>query len=264
MGAIRRGNFLVGAETNHQSRDVLQCNAPSEGRVAGVLESATHPVETVAATPIAAGTAHERLHAPLRPQELNRRLLHALPGFFPYLFYFFPQADPLEAWSLWVVTATCAAGAIGSLMMRRAFRRTGEQGWAVSVLSFTTIVPVLVWLFPGKSEIACAVVSIIAFGDGFATLAGMLFGSRSLPWNAAKSMIGSAAFVAGSLPLAVFSFWLQARPAVPLTVAFACVAPAVLLAAIGESLPSRINDNIRIGVIASATIVAMHRVMIGG
>ncbi|MBI3865105.1 MAG: hypothetical protein HY290_24795 [Planctomycetia bacterium] len=205
----------------------------------------------------------DRIRLQIRPEELKRRLVHGLPGVFPYVFYFCPQSDPLETWSLWVVTATCAAGAIICLALRPAFRRDGERSWATSVLSFTGIVPVLLWLFPGKSEIACAVVSIIAFGDSSATFAGLLFGERPLPWNPAKSWIGSAAFVAGALPFSVFAFWLQTRPAISPAAAFTCVAPAVVLSAIAESLPVKINDNIRVGIVAAVAIIVLHSVTIG-
>lgn len=205
-----------------------------------------------------------RIETQIRPAEFKRRLLHASPGVFPYIFYFCPQSDPLETWSLWVVTLTCAVAALAALMKSRVFVRDGERGWATSVLSFVGIVPVLLWLFPGKSEIACGVVSIIAFGDGFATFAGLMCRGKALPWNSAKSWIGSTAFIIGSLPLAVLAFWLQTRPSISLGIAMACILPAVVLAAIAESLPSRINDNIRIGIVSAVTIVVLDHLLIGG
>ena len=216
---------------------------------------------------IAAGPAESiiaRIESQIRPAEIKRRLLHASPGVFPYIFYFCPQSDPLETWSLWVVTATCVVAAIAALMMSRVFLREGERGWATSVLSFVGIVPLLLWLFPGKSEIVCGVVSIIAFGDSIATFTGLMCRGRALPWNPAKSWIGSAAFIVGSLPLAVLAFWLQTRPSISLGIAMACILPAVVLAAIAESLPSRINDNIRIGIVSAVTIIIMHGLLIGG
>lgn len=203
-----------------------------------------------------------RIHAHLRSEELKRRLLHVSPGLFPYVFYFCPQEDPLERWSLWVVTAACAVGAIGALSLERAFRREGERSWAVSVLSYLTIVPILLWWFPEKSEIASGVVSIIAFGDSAATFIGLLIGGKRLPWNPAKSWAGSTAFVAGALPFAVLAFWIQVHPPVTLATALGCVAPAVLLAAIAESLRTRINDNIRVGVTAALTLILLHGLLI--
>jgi phytol kinase len=213
---------------------------------------------------VAAESIVARIKTQIQPAEIKRRLLHASPGVFPYIFYFCPQSDPLETWSLWVVTSTCVVAAIAALMMSRVFVREGERGWAISVLSFVGIVPVLLWPFPEKSEIACGVVSIIAFGDGIATFAGLMCRGRTLPWNPAKSWIGSAAFIAGSLPLAVLVFWLQTRPSISLGIAIACILPAVILAAIAESLPSRINDNIRIGIVSSVTIIVMHHLLIDG
>ncbi len=162
-----------------------------------------------------------------------------------------------------MVTALCAAGAVGALIFARSFRRRGERGWAISVLSYLSIAPSLLWLFPDRSEIASGVVCIIAYGDGPATLVGMLVGGPRLPWNAAKTWAGSTAFVAGSLPFAVFAFWLQSRPAIPLAASFICVAPAVLLGAIAESLPMRINDNIRVSLVASAALIVMQALVVG-
>lgn len=196
------------------------------------------------------------MHARIQSQEVKRRLLHLVPGLFFYVFYFCPQADPLEKWSLWVVTGTCGAGAVGSLHFARFFRRPEEHGWPVSVLSYLAVVLLLVWLFPDRTEIAGTVVSIIAFGDGLATLVGMLLVGPRLPWNPEKSWAGSGAFVAGSLLFGVFAFWLQSQPPVSVGASFACVAPAVLLGAIAESLPSRINDNLRVGVVAATAILA--------
>src|SRR5438445_447469 len=83
-----------------------------------------------------------------------------------------------------------------------------------------------------------------------ATLAGMLVRGRKLPWNREKSWAGLAAFLLCAIPLATLVYWAEARPGVALSLACACVAPAVLMAALAESLPVRINDNIRVGVIA--------------
>src|SRR5579872_1967497 len=200
--------------------------------------------------PFLRSTWIDSIHSRLRSEELRRRLLHMSPGVFPYILYFVPQKDPIEATALWIVCGLCTAGAIGALSLGRIFRREGEHGWTISVLSYLAIAPLLLYLFPDKSEIAGSVVSIIAFGDSAATTVGLLNGGRRLPWNPVKSWAGSAAFVAGALPFAVFSFWIQARPSIPLATALECVAPAVFLAAIAESLCSRVNDNLRIGLTA--------------
>jgi dolichol kinase len=102
---------------------------------------------------------------------------------------------------------------------------------------------------------------IIAFGDGSATLAGMLLRGRRLPWNRDKSWVGLAAFLLCAVPLATLVYWAEARPGVAL--ACACVAPAVLTAALAESLPGRFNDNIRVGVTAGLTLLVTHGTFVG-
>ena len=49
----------------------------------------------------------------------------------------------------------------------------------------------------------------------------------------------------------------------PFSAAFICGMVTALVAAVAESLPSRINDNIRVGLSALVTVALMHGMMIG-
>jgi hypothetical protein len=58
-------------------------------------------------------------------------------------------------------------------------------------------------------------------------------------------------------------YWF-ASPAHPtVEAALLCVAPAVLIAAVVESLPIRLNDNVFVGVAAAATLIATQGLVVG-
>jgi phytol kinase len=199
----------------------------------------------------------------LPPHEWRRRLVHMSPGLLPSLFLVIPHADPLSWYVKLPILVVTLGLAIFSLLKARLFARCGEQGWMCSVVSYAAITLSLLMAFPSQTELGLVVIIIIAFGDGSATLAGMLARGRKLPWNEAKSWVGLAAFLLCSIPLATLVYWGEARPGVSFPVALACVVPAALTAALAESLPTRINDNIRVGITAGLTILVTHGMFVG-
>jgi dolichol kinase len=199
----------------------------------------------------------------LPPHEWRRRMVHMSPGLLPSLFLVIPHADPLTWYVKGPILLVTLGLAIFSLMKARLFARCGETGWVCSVVSYAIITLTLLMAFPSQPELGLVVTIIIAFGDGSATLAGMLARGRKLPWNSAKSWIGMAAFLVCSIPLATLVYWGEAHPGVSLPVALACVVPAAVMAALAESLPTRINDNIRVGVAAGLTILMTHAMFVG-
>ncbi|MBI3862583.1 MAG: hypothetical protein HY290_11890 [Planctomycetia bacterium] len=133
----------------------------------------------------------------------------------------------------------------------------------MSVVSYAAITLTMLLSFPGQPEMGLAVTTIIAFGDGSATLGGLLLRGSRLPWNHRKSWAGLVGFLVISVPLGTGVYWAEARPAVPYWVALACVGPASLTAAFAESLPLRLNDNVRVGVTASMTILVTQWLFVG-
>ena len=199
----------------------------------------------------------------LPPQEWRRRLVHMCPGLLPSLFLVIPHVHPLS----WYVRAPILMVTLGltifSLMKARLFARCGEQGWVCSVVSYAVITLGLLMAFPSQPELGLVVTIIIAFGDGSATLAGMLAPGRGLPWNRAKSWAGMGAFLVCSIPLSTIVYWGESRAGVSLAMSLACVVPAALAAAMAETLPMRMNDNIRVGVAAGVTILVTHGTFVG-
>jgi len=85
---------------------------------------------------------------------------------------------------------------------------------------------------------AISVILILAFGDGLATYVGKCYGNHKLPWNRDKTVEGSIGFVVGAMS-ALFVL------PIPATILI------VVLAAVIESLPIKVDDNIMLPAVAS-------------
>lgn len=201
--------------------------------------------------------------AGLCSNELRRRLWHILPGLLPFLAWVVPHEDPVTVWFKVLIVGDTALLMFAAIYWSRTFLRPGEGMGLGSILGYAAVVPAMLVLFPGQIELGLTVLAIIAFGDGIATLAGLHWGGPSLPWNAAKTWIGSIAFVATAVPMATIVYYGEARPSVPFATALLCGSSAAVVAAIAESMPSRINDNIRVGVAAAAVITLMQSLVVG-
>jgi uncharacterized protein (TIGR00297 family) len=108
---------------------------------------------------------------------------------------------------------------------------------------------VLILIFWRRPEVAAAVWAILAFGDGAATVLGVLWGSRKLPWNARKTWLGSLAYwffgAAGAGAVLMWSASWQGRAAAPVFI-FTAAGLAALFAAWIESQPQRLDDNLTV------------------
>jgi dolichol kinase len=108
---------------------------------------------------------------------------------------------------------------------------------------------------------------VLAFGDGSAYLGGKLLGGPRLPWNPDKSVAGSLSFVLIAAPMASLAYWNEARnpdgSSVPLLLAVLCGTAAAIVGSIAESWPTRITDNLRVGVAAAVSVVAAHFALAG-
>ncbi len=93
-------------------------------------------------------------------------------------------------------------------------------------------------LLRGDSYAAISVIVILALGDAFATYIGTNFGNHKLPWNRSKTAEGSISFAATAM-LAL------------LILPTAATIWVVVLAAIVESLPMKLDDNITLPVVSS-------------
>ena len=199
----------------------------------------------------------------LGPREIKRRLWHMTPGLLPFVFWALPHTDPLTPGWLLYIAMNCMTLAVAGCYWGRTFSRPLERNCLCSSIGYSVLVMSAVLLFPGQLEIGMAVLAILAFGDGSATLGGLLLKGPTLPWNREKTWAGSTCFLLGGVPLATLYYWAEARPGVPWNVALLCAGTAAVMSAIAESVSSRMNDNIRVGVTALLMMVIMNHFLLG-
>lgn len=185
------------------------------------------------------------------PNELLRKSLHIGFGLFALSLRWLP----------WWMAALVALGAVAGnwLVLHRIVGKSvsrHERGWDAGIVIYPAAVLALIVVFRHRIEIAGAGWAILAFGDGFATLAGKQIRGPRLPWNRDKSWSGFVAFLLFGFIGAFFVFrFLQTAPtALP---PLAIVAVTVLAAAIAESIDDRINDNITVPLASGAVMYAL-------
>ena len=144
---------------------------------------------------------------------------------------------------------------------RRLYRPVDHtRGFPLGIVLYPLSVLLLILFFPTRLDIVAAAWAILALGDGAATLVGRTTTTNAkaakfavirgpLPWNHDKTVAGTTAFIVwgatGGVALALWT-----RPVVtPLpSIFFAVVAPivAALAAALVETIPVRLDDNISV------------------
>jgi uncharacterized protein (TIGR00297 family) len=148
---------------------------------------------------------------------------------------------------------------IGGALYRPGDRERGVHG----ILYYPVAVLMLLVAFPTRLDIAASAWAILAIGDGIATLAGRAIGGTTWPWNREKTLGGSTAFAIGGAAAGVALAW-WCRPAVtpPPALLFALIAPVVaaILAALVETIPVRLDDNLSVAATAGAALWLMSLV----
>ncbi|MBI1346879.1 hypothetical protein GC163_11390 [bacterium] len=237
-------------------------NSALDGQAAGTLNSvsAVHPGGMSAPlTEVYSSVAAPRV---METEEVRRRMLHMLPGLFPFILWGIPHTDPWGPIITDVVIGITVL-IVGTALYRfSSFARPGEADGRSSVLGYAFPIIVGLWVFHGWEEIGMMTLTILAFGDGSATLCGMTFGGRRLPWNPKKTITGLMCFVLIGGPLASAAFWGECRPGTTWLIALACGFGSTLVAALAESVPSRINDNLRVGATAMIMGALLHYALI--
>ena len=173
--------------------------------------SASSPVK--AAPPLSLTAAINLIEARIGPTELRRRAWHMLPGLLPFILVAVPHDDPTSLRFKIVISSIAAIIVAAMCYHFSKIRRRGEQRYdgIAAVVGYALPVLALILMFPAHAELALTVLTVIAFGDGSATLGGLLFRGRSLPWNSRKSWFGTACFVAVGLPYAMAIYWAGAH-----------------------------------------------------
>ena len=163
----------------------------------------------------------------------------------------------------WQAAALAAAALVFNLLVlpriggRRLYRPVDEaRGFPLGILLYPFAVLLLILTFPSRLDIVAAAWAILAFGDGMATLVGRRMPGSRLPWNPEKTVAGTVAFaVAGGIAGVALACW--TRPAVtptpPLWFDIAGPIAAAIVAALVETIPVRLDDNVSVP--ASAALV---------
>jgi dolichol kinase len=211
----------------------------------------------------ASPTSPSRHFGRMDSAETRRRLVHILPGFLPLVLWRMFHHDPLS-WDARLILACVIGGiALATEIKYRRIARRGETHNRACILGYAVPVFSLLVLVPAHAELGFAALAIIALGDGMATVGGMLLKSPPLPWNRDKSWSGFLCFVVFSAPWSTVIYWGEARPVVDFGKAFLLCSSVTLVAAIAESVRSRIDDNIRVGVSVFVGLLLAQSVIFG-
>lgn len=225
------------------------------------------PAATSAARVTPPGLLWQRLDA----QELRRRAWHMAPGLLPFVLWPISHRDPLSPTIQLVFVGIFVAltGLIFWNWRQIARAGVGDADRLAAIYGYAGTVLATLFLFPAHAECGLALLGVLAFGDGSATLLGKLVGGPRLPWNRTKSVAGLCGFCLLGLPMTATIYWGEshnlealgprATPAQALLVA----AAGVLAGGFAESIPSRVNDNIRVGLAGAIAIVAAHAAIFG-
>ena len=207
--------------------------------------------------------------------ELLRKTVHVSMGGFALLLRFLTPGQ----------AALCACVALGfnlfvlHRLTQRALLRHHEKarGYSPGIALYPAAVLALIVVFRNRLELAAAVWGLIAFGDGMASVFGITLRGPKLPWNAAKTWAGFTAFALWGTAASAFLLRFTQMGALdapkswigpsflavgahgplfePTFLIAGCLAVA-LLAALAESLPTGIDDNILVPVVGGAALYA--------
>ncbi len=187
--------------------------------------------------------------------ELTRQLVHLGVGGFALL---------LRVLTWWQAALAALAALVFNLAIlprlagTRLYRPSElAAGHAPGIVFYPLAVLLLILALPHRLDLVAAAWGILAVGDAAATLAGRTLGGPRWRWNREKTVTGTVAFFACGAPASVFLAW-WCSPAVtpPPSAAFILTAPSVAtaVAALVETMPVRLNDNLAVPVAAGAVL----------
>jgi len=131
------------------------------------------------------------------------------------------------------------------------------RGFPLGIVLYPLSVLLLILVFERRLDIVAAAWGVLAFGDGFATLIGQRIGGRQIPWNREKTVAGTIAFaVCGGIAAVALAWWTRTAVTPPPSLTFVAIAPlvAAVIAAMVETLPVRLDDNISAPMTAAAVL----------
>ncbi len=130
-------------------------------------------------------------------------------------------------------------------------------GSSLGIVLYPLAVLILILVFWKRLEVAAATWGILAFGDGMASVAGMTLGRTKLPWNPRKSWAGTIAYAFfGTMAAATLLIW-TAPGQYSWAFAFAVCAATAIIAALLESLPQGLDDNIGVPLVSGLFLLGL-------
>jgi uncharacterized protein (TIGR00297 family) len=189
--------------------------------------------------------------------ETARQWVHVGSGLFALLLRVLTQP---QAAALAVAALVFNIALLPRIGGRQLYRPIDHQrGFPLGIVLYPLAVLSLILLFPSRPDIAAAAWGILAFGDGFATLVGRLSAvpSGRLPWNPDKSMAGTVAFViCGGAAAVALAWWVRpsVTPLPPIAFTIGATLAAAVLAALVETIPVRLDDNISVPLTAAIVL----------
>ena len=141
----------------------------------------------------------------------------------------------------------------------RALWRPGEleRRWRSGIVLYPLSLLLVALGFVGRPEVVAGAWGLLAVGDGAASLVGRRVAAEGgrLPWNRAKSWLGSGSFVvAGSLAAWGLVCW--TAPGLAAGRVFLASLSAALVAAAAESRASRLEDNVAVTLVGAFALWA--------
>ena len=189
-----------------------------------------------------------------RSSEDSRQIVHVAMGGLALLLRY------LTPWQARIIAAGAVAFNLYALpRLAGTLYRPGEVRRRLfsGIVLYPVAVLVLTLVFPDRRDIVAAAWGVLAFGDGMATLAGRHVRSPRIPWNPAKSVAGSVAFILfGGAAGSLLCWWCRPTVIPPPYWWFSIWMPwiAAIAAAAVETIPITLDDNVSVPAVASAVL----------
>ncbi len=186
--------------------------------------------------------------------EAMRKVVHIGLGFIAFAL----------GWLTWPLAAAVAFAALLTnwlILPRLGGKKISrdERGTDMGIILYPFSVLCLILIFRNRLDIAAVGWIALALGDGMATIIGRNLGGPRIPWNPAKSILGSLGFFEAAVPVAWLAT-LHLSSAATLLPTWMIVVAAITVAMIVESLPTGIDDNLTVPASAAFTMWALSSV----
>jgi len=194
-------------------------------------------------------------------RELLRKSVHiSMVGFALLIGRLPPWAICLLALTAFVHNLFVLPRLTGHALERRQERR---DGYSLGMLAYPAVLFLLSLIFYEHQIYLAVAWGVMAFGDGFAGLLGPLIPGPKISWNREKSLLGTACFVLFGTTL-TFGLIRLLPPETMLGGSslhwLLAIAMATLAAALIETVPGLIDDNLTVPLVAGAVCFAVTQI----